>query len=102
MTYHSRDLFELSLVSTELFCIRKGEYPYNLVASESSWNLAPDRIAKYLGMGISIEIRNGEESLTNTAKWIADYLKDRAIDVAIFHGPDLLHSMISRTCDVPT
>ncbi len=98
---HNPDKFEVIVISTELLCDYPLEYPYSFYTSPSSEERGGQLIDKFLKMGIKIILNEKAFSYEASAFELNRLLKDYGVDTAVFHGPDIVHTMVAQMTDVP-
>lgn len=90
------DRFELFVVSTERLVFHPNEYPYIWTCSRSSL----ERGSGFIHSCPHVQIANPMMTYEETARAVADYLKSQEIDVACFHGPDVINTLCTQMADV--
>lgn len=99
--HHNSDRFELSLIVTELYQYHPFEYPQKLLSSLPTAERAPLKLALFQSQGVQIHILNPLLTFANTAQVAASLLQKEQTDIAVFHGPDIIHTMCTQQADVP-
>ena len=98
---HDRDVFDLFVFVTEALVCRLNEYPVSQGHADPSTQRGLQTIQTFKEAGIDVVVNNGLADYWDTIDTITDLLAARAIDVAVFHGPDFIHQAIARQCDAP-
>ncbi len=98
---HDRQLFDLYVISTERFQFHPFEYPFSLANSDSSADRAQRRIKLFRSLGVKVHLFDSLLSYEKAAHDIALMLQQLRVDVAVFHGPDIIHSLCTQMAGVP-
>lgn len=102
LDHHDRSKFDPSVIVTERLLFRPLEYPYNLVNhSISSKIRGKQDIACFQKRNIPVEVDAGKGSFLDSAKWVAEMLKQKQVSAAIFHGPDPINTFASLLSACP-
>jgi glycosyltransferase involved in cell wall biosynthesis len=98
---HDSQKFEVIVVSTE--CLRELplEYPYNYYTSPSSEERGAPTLHKFKQLGVKVFLNYSSLNYRSNAEDLSRLLKSFAVDVAVFHGPDIIHTMAAQMVDVP-
>ncbi|MCE2982481.1 MAG: glycosyltransferase [Parachlamydia sp.] len=100
-TFADRQWFDICVISTERLTDHLMSYPIASYVSPSS-NLRGALTMQYLkdlGIHVSIDPKSPtyEIAIKETTRLLSQY----AIDIAVFHGPDEMNSMIASQTDAP-
>ena len=98
---HDPENFEVIVVCTELLKEFFLEYPYNFYTSPSSKLRGGPIIYKFQQIGVKTIINEKAFLYVTNATDLARLLKDYRVDVAVFHGPDIINTMTAQMVDVP-
>ncbi len=101
MRNHNPSIFDLSLLITEAFVLRPGEYPVRLGHSGPSAERARRTLRIFREAGVEVTVADPGADLRETARFVAGRLSREEIDVAVFHGPDFMHHAVAALSDVP-
>lgn len=97
-----RQHFQPSVYSTEKLVMRHCHYPVNdTIVSKPTSLRAHKSIAKWSQEGISVWIDEAKHSFEDSAEILCQRLRQDAIDIAVFHGPDPINYLVARASDVP-
>lgn len=100
-TLADRDWFTPFIISTERFCPRPLSYPSLSYQSPPSQERAKSTLTQFASLAIPTCISppcfTYEESLSHTLS----LLEQLQIDIAVFHGPDELHTLLAAETAVP-
>ena len=99
--HHNRDNIEPYLFISEAHVYSPQDYPVPTLCSSPSLARAPNRIREFQELGVKIDINPTRHSLDQTVRSISQKLEEAEIDVAVFHGSDLVNLAIACHCDVP-
>lgn len=98
---HDPEKFEVIVISTELLRPLPLEYPYNFYTSQSSAERGGMIINKFLQRGIKVILNESSFYYLTNALDLIRLLKDYQVDIAVFHGPDIVNTMAVQSSDVP-
>lgn len=98
---HAKDSQPVILV-TDRMSLRMKDMPLLGSISASSLVRGATTIASWRQREIPIKVADTHLSYAETAHWCAKMLKEMHVDVAVFHGPDVINLMASVQCDTPT
>ncbi len=98
---HDRDRFQVVVITTEKAGFHPYEYPFNFRYAPSTKERAPLRIAKFLAEGVKTYMLENFLYYEEAARSAAQLLKELAVDIVVFHGPDVVNSMCAQLTDVP-
>jgi glycosyltransferase involved in cell wall biosynthesis len=98
---HNQKKFNLSLYVNEFLVIRPQCYPISIFFSPESAQRAPKALEILDTMGINVHLDDAQLDYEETANRLALWLKEKHIDIAIFHGANLIHLMTAKQSDVP-
>jgi glycosyltransferase involved in cell wall biosynthesis len=101
LTHQNRERFELFLIVTERFSLHILDYPLNFYISASSSQRAPQLLKKFTELGVSIYIEQAGASLEQKAHHVVEILRQLNGDVAVFHGPDVIHTTSAQQTETP-
>lgn len=100
-THHDQKKFELFLISTERLTFHPQEYPFLYVISPPSQQRGKERITRIKERGVQCFFIEDHETYEKSARDVAKLLKENKVDIAIFHGPDVINGMAAAITDVP-
>lgn len=98
---YDKDQFDLMVVSSEILLEHPFEYPLNYYRSESSVYRGFLTIQKFQQMGIEVFINNQSFTYASDAVSLAEYLNGKDIDIAVFHGPDVVNLISTQLLSAP-
>lgn len=98
---HDRDKFETIVIATDFMRELPLEYPHNFHFSPSSDIRGDKMIGAFEEVGVKTFINRKSSHYASNAVDLCNLLKERLIDVAIFHGPDIVNTMAAQMTDVP-
>jgi glycosyltransferase involved in cell wall biosynthesis len=101
LTFSDQSQFEPFIISTERLQWHYNEYPMHHRYSNPSGERGKKRLQLYQSMGITTIILNPILTFTEAAYLTKQILEERNIDLVVFHGPDVIHSMCTQITDVP-
>lgn len=93
--------FELFVFSTEFLVMRNTEYPLAGVISPPSETRGEETIKDFKQRGAKVFIHRSNDTYKDVAHHVAKQLSALQIDIAVFHGPDEINSLIAAMTDVP-
>lgn len=98
---HDRSKFDLAVLSTERLLFRPSEYPYSYFVSTHSAERGGEILKDFENSGVQVFVEDGSLGYIDTAKRLVDSLNTLKVDIAVFHGPDVINVAASRMTDVP-
>ena len=101
MKYHNKEYYDLFVISHEQHIIRYTEYPLVKYEARPTQKAAEKTIKEFEEMGIDIYIDKDLQDFVTTARSISENMKQKEIDIAIFHQLPPINALIARMCDVP-
>lgn len=101
LTHYNRNRFDIVLISSERLMLRPMEYPFNIATSPHSTKRADRLLHHWENSGIKVYLANNELSYELTSKGIASILHHHQVDVAVYHGPDVINAVCTQMSDVP-
>ncbi len=101
LTHYNRERFEVTLISSERLTLRLMEYPFNATCSPHSTKRAHKLLHRVQDSGVKVYVADSDLSYELTAKGIASILHHHEIDIAVFHGPDVINAFCAQMTDVP-
>lgn len=99
--HHDPQKFDMIVISTELLRELPLEYPYNFYTSPSSEDRGGPTISKFKKIHVKTILNRKSLYYLSNALELNRLLKDYQVDVAVFHGPDLINTMTAQIIDVP-
>lgn len=93
--------FDVNVIITERLLRSALEYPISNLIAQDSFLTGAKTIRTFQDLGVSLFINPEPLTFLDTAKQIVELLKEKEIDIAIFHGPDEVHDFIGALTDVP-
>lgn len=101
LTFYNKEKYEIILICTERLVWHLQEYPLTFKTSESSKVRAKNLLQRLSEYGITIYIADTDHSFEETAQMISQILNKHEIDIAVFHGPDVINLMCAQMTNVP-
>lgn len=101
-TYYNPDEFELFIIVTERGCIHLIEYPLSLYNAYPSSFSGAGLIERFSEQSIPVWIASDDSSYEKLSVDINQQLQEWQIDVAVYHGPDMVNVMSANQTDVPS
>lgn len=98
---HDPKKFDVTVVSTELLKNMLLEYPFNFYTSEPSEKRGWPTMYQFQKIGVETILNKKCHYYITDAFDLTRLLKERKIDIAVFHGPDVVNSMAAQMVDVP-
>ena len=98
--FHDANRFDLFLICTERLAFHPYEYPYIFEYSGSSYERADSLLKKFQTEGTEVIVLDAGLNYEKSAKIVSDYLRSQDIDIAVFHGPDVINTLAAQTADV--
>lgn len=99
--YHDKNSFDLHLILTEMTQFHPLEYPITFFNAPPSTETAPHRLKLFEQHGASIHIVEKPARYVEDARWIAELLHLLDIDIAVFHGCDIVNTLCAQLTDAP-
>lgn len=93
--------FEISVISTEILREFPLEYPYNFYVSKATGERGKEILYQFNQMGVTTYINQKKIYYITSAVELCHFFKEHKIDVAVFHGPDIINTMAAQMTDVP-
>lgn len=91
----NRDQFDLFVISTEKACYHPLSYPIVTYLSEASEKRGKKSIEWFAGHNIPVMLAQESPSYESTVEFIEKKCQELQADIAVFHGPDELNTMIA-------
>jgi glycosyltransferase involved in cell wall biosynthesis len=101
LKYSDRQWFDPTVIITERLVEHSLNYPIAYYVSDPSTERGKQTLQELQIFKIPYYVENQLISYEMTAQSIAKLLKELAIDIVIFHGPDGINCLLSCLCDVP-
>lgn len=101
ITNADQEKFEISLIVTERLSKHPQEYPSPASHSLASSLVGLETIKFFSELGIKIQIINPNQTYEKIAVCTTESLKEQNIDIAVFHGPDIVNNLCGSMTDVP-
>jgi hypothetical protein len=96
-----QERFHTSIFSTEVHRFCAAEYPYHPFYSPPSQDRAPGFLAECQQSGIRVDLQSGTKGYLETTEYLKNELEKAEIDIALFHGNDMLFVLLAKCCDIP-
>lgn len=100
-TFADRRWFDVYVISTERLADHALSYPISHFSSPSSSQRGSLTLKYFNDLGVTALLDKESPTYELAAKNTLDTLQSLSIDLAIFHGPDELNSLISSSTQVP-
>jgi glycosyltransferase involved in cell wall biosynthesis len=97
--HHDKEHFQLTLICTERMIQHFNDYPLSLYISEPSSKRAPNFLNNL--KDVSVYMAYAGLTYEQTAKFVSETLAINEVDIAVFHGPDVINTLSAQTTDVP-
>lgn len=98
---HDPEKFEVIVISTEILREFPLEYPYNFYTSKASEQRGTFPLQQFQKIGIQAFLSQQSAYYLTNAFDLKRLLSNQNVDVAVFHGPDIVNTMTAQTTDVP-
>lgn len=100
-TLANRDWFTPFIISTERFCPRPLSYPVLSYQSPPSQERAKNTLEQFASLSIPTCIPPPCSTYEESLAHILSLIEQLRIDIAVFHGPDELHTLLAAETAVP-
>lgn len=101
IAHRDPERFTVNVIITERLAYHPTEYPQPERFAKDSKEWGKQRIQTIERMGVPVKILSPIQSYESTAKEIAAQLSKEDIDIAVFHGPDVIHCMATTLAPCP-
>lgn len=101
LNHADRQSFDLTLICTERMITRLKEYPLSPASSVSSAIRGAEVLTKFQTQGIDVFLADEKLSFQETINLVCHILYSANVDVAVFHGPDVINDGVCQQTDVP-
>lgn len=101
LTHTDRSQFNPFLMITERFCVHPLEYPLPIHFSTPSLLRGLETLKKFNADSIVTSFCDPNLNLEMMAHKVAEFLDFHKIDVAVFHGPDVINTLAATFCTTP-
>lgn len=100
IAYRDRTM-EGAIISTELYHLYPGSYPYTWVVSESSEKRGKERLKRFAEAGVPTTLLPSYSTYEQTAEELTYLLEKERADVVVFHGPNVVNYMAANLTSTP-
>lgn len=101
LTHHNRDQFDVFLIASEAMSVHSWEHPFCEFSSGSSLVRGGKVLEKLALAKIPAVVLPGTKTFLENAVLVHNLLKQWDIDIAIFHGPDVVNLLCAQMTSAP-
>lgn len=101
VNHRNRELFSVSVIVTERIANHLSEYPNPEKHAADSTQWGKLRIQAMEKKGVPVRVLSPLQSYESTSRQVANLLEKDDIDIAVFHGPDVIHCMATNLASCP-
>lgn len=98
---HHNPEIDVSVISTELYHLYPGSYPYTWIVSESSEKRGSKRLRRFATQGVPTTLLPAFNTYEEAAKELAYLLEKERADAVIFHGPNVVNYLAAHRTATP-
>lgn len=99
--YHRKELFDISVLITEAYAEKPGNYPFSPATSPATIERAQRTLMELKQRGAAIHSAAESTSYEECSEKISRFLSEKEIDIAIFHESDVINLKAASLSDVP-
>jgi glycosyltransferase involved in cell wall biosynthesis len=101
LKFHNTELFDPCIFSTERLLFRSMEYPFNPHYSLHSSQRGKETLCLFEREKIPCFLDQGNMNFTQSSQVLTKQVDEANIDIAIFHGPDIINQLTASQSTVP-
>lgn len=101
LTNHHRNLFDVFLIVSEVMCVHAWEHPFCEFSSESSLLRGGQVLERLASAKIPAVVLPAAKTYLENASYVNSLLRSWDIDIAIFHGPDIVNLLCAQFAYAP-